>query len=416
MAALFRSTAEGETGHAHGHLEWLEQCGDPATGLPIGSTRDNLKAAVAGETHEYTDMYPGMAKTRTPKAMTIADWFETLAKAERSRQPLPPRRWPNWWTDPSAASAHRSTGAFGAFCRGATGPLGWLQRFPRNRRRPRTTHLSPRPSHAMAREGNLEAPTRHPSTGRTRLLERRGHVQGDGAHLRHLPRLPALREPVRIVPTLFDLVDEGKTGEVDGVDKKDYWKVVDQCYLCDLCYLTKCPYVPPHEWNLDFPHTMLRPRPSSSKGRGHGRRELLASTDIVHGSFAGIPIVVQAVNAVNKTRWRAGDGKSMLAWTRTPGCPALATKSSAGRAGVKAHAVKDGAKTPGKVAIYSTCYINYNEPGIGRPAEGAGPQRVPYVLVEKESAAACPSWSWATWSRSMPTKQVNIPVLARATR
>jgi rubrerythrin len=63
VAALFRSTAEGETGHAHGHLEWLEQCGDPATGLPIGSTRDNLKAAVAGETHEYTDMYPGMAKT-----------------------------------------------------------------------------------------------------------------------------------------------------------------------------------------------------------------------------------------------------------------------------------------------------------------------------------------------------------------
>ena len=85
VAALFRSTAEGETGHAHGHLEWLEQVGDPATGLPIGSTRDNLKAAVAGETHEYTDMYPGMAKTaRTEGFDEIADWFETLAKAERS--------------------------------------------------------------------------------------------------------------------------------------------------------------------------------------------------------------------------------------------------------------------------------------------------------------------------------------------
>ena len=85
VAALFRSTAEGETGHAHGHLEYLEAVGDPATGLPIGRTRDNLKAAVAGETHEYTDMYPGMAKTARDEGFDeIADWFETLAKAERS--------------------------------------------------------------------------------------------------------------------------------------------------------------------------------------------------------------------------------------------------------------------------------------------------------------------------------------------
>ena len=85
IAALFRSTAEGETGHAHGHLEYLEKCGDPATGLPFGSTVDNLKSAVAGETHEYTDMYPGMAKDARAEGFTeIADWFETLAKAERS--------------------------------------------------------------------------------------------------------------------------------------------------------------------------------------------------------------------------------------------------------------------------------------------------------------------------------------------
>jgi glycerol-3-phosphate dehydrogenase subunit C len=71
-------------------------------------------------------------------------------------------------------------------------------------------------------------------------------------------------------PTLFDLVDESKTGEVDGVDKKDYWKVVDQCYLCDLCYMTKCPYVPPHEWNLDFPHTMLRAKAIKFKKGGVG--------------------------------------------------------------------------------------------------------------------------------------------------
>ncbi len=85
VAAVFRSTAEGETGHAHGHLEYLEETGDPATGLPFGGTALNLQSAIAGETHEYTDMYPGMAKTARDEDLDeIADWFETLAKAERS--------------------------------------------------------------------------------------------------------------------------------------------------------------------------------------------------------------------------------------------------------------------------------------------------------------------------------------------
>jgi rubrerythrin len=85
VAAVFRSTAEGETGHAHGHLQYLEEVGDPATGEPIGDTTLNLKSAIAGETHEYTDMYPGMARTAREEGFDeIADWFETLAKAEKS--------------------------------------------------------------------------------------------------------------------------------------------------------------------------------------------------------------------------------------------------------------------------------------------------------------------------------------------
>ena len=85
VAGLFRDTAEGETGHAHGHLDWLKQVGDPATGLPIGSTQDNLKSAVAGETYEYTEMYPGFAKTARDEGFAeVAEWFETLARAERS--------------------------------------------------------------------------------------------------------------------------------------------------------------------------------------------------------------------------------------------------------------------------------------------------------------------------------------------
>jgi rubrerythrin len=85
IAGLFRDTAEGETGHAHGHLDYLKKVGDPATDLPIGETSENLKAAIAGETHEYTDMYPGMAKAAREEGFAeIADWFETLAKAEKS--------------------------------------------------------------------------------------------------------------------------------------------------------------------------------------------------------------------------------------------------------------------------------------------------------------------------------------------
>jgi rubrerythrin len=85
IAGNFRDTAEGETGHAHGHLDYLKSVGDPATGLPIGETSANLKASVAGETHEYTDMYPGMAKTAREEGFAeIADWFETLAKAEKA--------------------------------------------------------------------------------------------------------------------------------------------------------------------------------------------------------------------------------------------------------------------------------------------------------------------------------------------
>jgi rubrerythrin len=85
VAGNFRETAEGETGHAHGHLDYLKQVGDPATDLPIGSTADNLRAAIAGETYEYTDMYPGMARTAREEGFPeIADWFETLAKAEKS--------------------------------------------------------------------------------------------------------------------------------------------------------------------------------------------------------------------------------------------------------------------------------------------------------------------------------------------
>ena len=153
------------------------------------------------------------------------------------------------------------------------------------------------------REGSLEAPTRHP-------LDWKNPQFWDPASAeKELERIFDICHGCRrcvslctTFPTLFDLVDASPTMEVDGVKKEDYAKVVDQCYLCDLCYMTKCPYVPPHPWNVDFPHVMLRAKairfekgPSSQRPF---RDRLLSSTDAM-GKLAAIPVVAQAVNAVN---------------------------------------------------------------------------------------------------------------------
>ncbi|HPW08209.1 MAG TPA: heterodisulfide reductase-related iron-sulfur binding cluster [Burkholderiaceae bacterium] len=268
----------------------------------------------------------------------------------------------------------------------------------------------------MAREGNLSAPTRHP-------IDWKGpDYCNEEATFHEMERIfdicHGCRRCVSLCgsfPTLFDLVDESKTMEVDGVDKKDYWKVVDQCYLCDLCYMTKCPYVPPHEFNLDFPHTMLRAKAIKFKKGDVGFGEkLLASTD-VHGSLAGIPIVVQAVNAVNKTAVARSVMESTLGVDKDAWLPALATKKfRSGTPKAKATVVKDGEKTPGKVAIFSTCYINYNEPGIGLDLlKVLDHNDVPYVIVDKEKCCGMPKLELGDLESVNHSKEANIPVLAR---
>jgi len=119
------------------------------------------------------------------------------------------------------------------------------------------------------REGSLEAPTRHPIDWRN--PEFFDHAALEKEQERIFEICHGCRRCVSLCgafPTLFDLIDEGKSGEIDGVAKKDFVKVVDQCYLCDLCYMTKCPYVPPHEWNVDFPHTMLQAKAVKFKKHG----------------------------------------------------------------------------------------------------------------------------------------------------
>src|SRR4051794_14357973 len=151
-------------------------------------------------------------------------------------------------------------------------------------------------------EGSLEAPTRHPIDWRNPDFYNQAAID-DELH-RIFEICHGCRRCVSLCgafPTLFDLIDETKTGELDEVPRSRYGKVVDQCYLCDLCYMTKCPYVPPHPWNVDFPHVMLRAKAKKFRdGEPSFRDRLLTSTDRV-GKLATIPVVVEIVNGVNRT-------------------------------------------------------------------------------------------------------------------
>jgi Fe-S oxidoreductase len=268
----------------------------------------------------------------------------------------------------------------------------------------------------MTREGNLSAPTRHPIDwqGADYYDEEKTFVELE----RIFDICHGCRRCVSLCgsfPTLFDLVDDSSTGEVDGVAKADYWKVVDQCYLCDLCYMAKCPYVPPHDFNLDFPHTMLRAKAIKfKKGEVSTGEKLLASTD-VHGKFAGIPIVVQAVNAINQTQVARKVLENTLGVDKDAWLPSLAPKKfRSGTPKAKASTVTDGANTPGKVAIYATCYINYNEPGIGLDLlKILDHNAIPYVIVEKEKCCGMPKLELGDLESVNASKQANIPVLAR---
>jgi len=267
------------------------------------------------------------------------------------------------------------------------------------------------------REGNLEAPTRHP------IDWKNPEFYDEDKCLHEMERIfdicHGCRRCVSLCqsfPTLFDLVDESKTQEVDGVAKADYWKVVDQCYLCDLCYMTKCPYVPPHPWNLDFPHTMLRAKAIKFKKGGVGKGEqLLASTD-VHGQFAGIPIVVQVANALNKTKPMRKVLDKALGVHPDAWLPDLASSRFRWSAKKKGSAsdVKDGERTPGKVAIFSTCFVNYNEPGIGHDLiKVLEHNAIPYEIVEKEKCCGMPKLELGDLDAVAEHKAANIPVLAR---
>jgi len=266
------------------------------------------------------------------------------------------------------------------------------------------------------REGSLEAPVRHAIEWKQADYY---DQEGLNAELERVFDIcHGCRRCVSLChafPTLFDLIDESDTMEVDGVEKADYGKVVEHCYLCDLCYMTKCPYVPPHEWNVDFPHLMLRAKAVNFKqGKAKLRDKVLTSTEAV-GNLAGIPVVAQVVNAANKSRpirkvleKTAGihadaplpEFHSSSLRKRVKGKqPVLPTAGAAGR-------------TTGKVALFVTCYCNRNTPGVAEDLIAVFEHNgISVTLADKEACCGMPKLELGDLDAVERAKDVNIPRL-----
>jgi Fe-S oxidoreductase len=269
------------------------------------------------------------------------------------------------------------------------------------------------------REGSLEAPTRHPLDWQSADFHDEGKALDEAGRIFDICH--GCRRCISLCnafPTLFDLVDNSGTMEVDGVAREDYWKVVDQCYLCDMCYMTKCPYVPPHPWNVDFPHVMLRAKAVKfRKGSVTFRDKLLTSTDAL-GKLAAIPVVAQTVNAVNRNPAAREVMQAVLKVHKDRELPPYAARRFRPNAAAsRPHAVKDGKNTPGKVAIFSTCYVNYNEPGMGHDLLALlEHNEIPYVLVEKEACCGMPKLELGDLDSVARLKRINVPPLAKLVR
>ena len=268
------------------------------------------------------------------------------------------------------------------------------------------------------REGSLEAPIRHPIEWRTDEFYDRD------ALIPELERVFDICHGCRrcfslchSFPTLFDAVDESESMELDTVPKRVYWDVVDHCYLCDMCYMSKCPYVPPHEWNVDFPHLMLRAKAIRFKEEGASRRDrLLASTDAV-GSFAGVPVVVNAVNATNRSKTGRKLVEKTLGVHRDAPVPAYHTNTARKRLASRRQETGETAKatksTSGKVVLYATCYGNRNLPELAEDLTAVLEHNgIPVALVEKEVCCGMPKLELGDLDAVGEAKEKNIPILA----
>ena len=266
------------------------------------------------------------------------------------------------------------------------------------------------------REGSLEAPTRHP------LDWQNPEFYDETALMTELERVFDICHGCRrcfslceSFPTLFDAIDNAGDAELSGVAKPVYWQVVDHCYLCDMCYMTKCPYVPPHEWNLDFPHLMLRAKAVKHKqGRTRLRDKILTSTDQM-GSFLGIPVIAQISNAVNRSKPLRKLNETLLGISAEAILPDFHSNSlrkrdpQLHRSDIQAVSSE---QTTGKVALFVTCYGNRNEPDISedliRVFEHNG---IPVKITPKERCCGMPKLELGDLEAVKASKEANIPML-----
>ena len=279
---------------------------------------------------------------------------------------------------------------------------------------------------AGGREGSLEAPVRHP------LDWKNPDFYDEAALTRELDRVFDICHGCRrcfslcnAFPTLFDAIDETPTGELEAVDKKVYWDVVDHCYLCDMCFMTKCPYVPPHPWNVDFPHLMLRAKAVKARKKGVRMRDkVLASTDAV-GRIAGIPVVVEIVNAANRSQL----GRAMLEKTlgvhREAPVPTYHSRTARKRLADRLNGHPVGGTSPapevqatehtrGKVALFTTCYGNRNAPDLDEDLTAVFEHNgIPVRLVPQERCCGMPRLELGDLEAVARLKEFNIPQLRR---
>jgi Fe-S oxidoreductase len=266
------------------------------------------------------------------------------------------------------------------------------------------------------REGSLGAPTRHPLGWQDAEFYREEALLGELARVFDICH--GCRRCVSLCdafPTLFDLVDSSSTMEVDGVAREDYRKVVDQCFLCDLCYQTKCPYVPPHEWNVDFPHLMLRAKAVQfKKGERKLSHKLLSNTGI-QGKIGSLPVVASVINAANGNAAMRKVLEKTLDLDHRAHLPEFHSdtlrRRDKGRIPA-AVAIQAAGPTRGKAALFATCYCNVNTPDIGQDLikvfEHNG---IPVRLTEREECCGMPKFEQGDLDTVDKYRRTNIPQL-----
>lgn len=268
------------------------------------------------------------------------------------------------------------------------------------------------------REGSLDAPTRHPIEWKTNAYWDKEKLDTE------LERVFDVCHGCRrcfnlcnAFPTLFDAVDESETMELDSVPKTVYWDVIDHCYLCDMCYMSKCPYVPPHEFNIDFPHLMLRAKAQKFKTQGVRKRDrILAATDKL-GALAGIPVVVKAVNAGNRSKTGRKILEKTLGVHRDAPVPLYHSKTLRKRVGKgyisSGITAKASERTRGRVVLFTTCYGNRNLPAMPEDLikvfEHNG---IAVRLYDDEKCCGMPKLELGDLESVAKAKEQNVPGLA----